>query len=222
MFKLLRTLSPRILSGASRPVKLRIAVLISGHGSNLHAILKQLHTNTTIPIEIAVVISDRADAKGLELARRFNVPAKHIPSGPFRTKLEGHCEIQYIERLRHYNVDLICLAGFMRVVKTQLLKAFAGRIVNIHPSLLPAFPGLNVHARVIAAGVSHTGCTVHVVTAGIDSGHILAQRKLRVRPQDTPQTLAQRVLKLEHKLYAKVIHKICRARHPLFTLPLSG
>jgi phosphoribosylglycinamide formyltransferase-1 len=189
--------------------KFRIGVLGSGRGSNFQAIAQACAAGK-IPAEVKLVLSDVADAGILSLARQSNIPARHIPPGKFRTKLEDDAERAYIGALNEAQVDLVALAGFMRVLKGEFLRAFEGRIINIHPSLLPSFPGLEAWKQALEYGVKATGCTVHFVDAGVDSGPIIGQRTVVVLDDDTPETLHQRIHAAEHELYPEAIGRIAR------------
>ena len=146
----------------------------------------------------------------LERARERSLPAQFIPPGKFRTKLDDDAERAYIEALRAAQVDLIALAGFMRVLKGEFLRAFEGRIINIHPSLLPSFPGLEAWKQALDFGVKVTGCTVHFVDAGVDSGPIIAQETVAVMDNDTAETLHERIQAAEHELYPRCVGAIAR------------
>lgn len=187
----------------------RIGVLGSGKGSNFAAIADAIAAGT-IPAQVGVVLSDNENAGILEHARQRNLPAKFIPPGKFRTKLEEESERAFVEALRAARVDLIVLAGFMRVLKGDFLRAFEGRIVNIHPSLLPSFPGLEAWKQALDHGVKFTGCTVHFVDAGVDSGAIIGQQTVPVLDHDTAETLHQRIHAAEHELYPKCVAAIAR------------
>jgi phosphoribosylglycinamide formyltransferase-1 len=189
--------------------KFRIGVLGSGKGSNFVAIADACAAGK-IPAAIALVLSDVETAGILGHARERNLPARFIAPGKFRTKLDEDAENSYIQALREAQVDLIVLAGFMRVLKGDFLRAFEGRIVNIHPSLLPSFPGLEAWKQAFEAGVKATGCTVHFVDAGVDSGPIIGQQTISVLDQDTPETLHQRIHAAEHELYPKCVAAIAR------------
>ncbi len=167
-------------------------------------------TRWTVPAEVAVVISDHADAPILQRAREFGLPAFALPPSRFKTRLEPEIEEELAARLRSHGVDLVVLAGYMRVVKEPLLRAFPGRIVNIHPSLLPAFKGLAAWQQALDAGVAETGCTVHYVNERIDDGAILGQERVPVLPGDTAETLHQRIHAAEHRLYPAVLAKLAR------------
>ena len=184
-------------------------MLGSGKGSNFVAIADACAAGT-VPAEIALVLSDVAEAGILAQARERNIPARVILPGKFRTKLDEEAERAYVEALRAARVDLVVLAGFMRVLKDAFLQAFAGRIVNIHPSLLPAFPGLAAWQQALAHGVRVTGCTVHFVDAGVDSGPIIGQQTVPVLDDDTPETLHERIQAAEHALYPQCVAAIAR------------
>ena len=156
------------------------------------------------------MLSDVAEAGILDRARERDIPARFVPPGKFRTKLDEEAERAYIEALRGAEVDLVALAGFMRVLKDGFLSAFAGRIINIHPSLLPSFPGLEAWKQALAHGVKVTGCTVHFVDAGVDSGPIIGQQTVPVLDDDTPETLHQRIQLAEHDLYPQCVAAIAR------------
>ena len=187
----------------------RIGVLGSGKGSNFVAIADACAAGK-IPAAIALVLSDVESAGILSHARERNLPARFIAPGKFRTKLDEEAENAYIQALREAKVDLIVLAGFMRVLKGDFLRAFEGRIVNIHPSLLPSFPGLEAWKQALEAGVKVTGCTVHFVDAGVDSGPIIGQQTVPVLDDDTAETLHQRIHAAEHELYPKCVAALAR------------
>ena len=155
-------------------------------------------------------MSDVSDAGILQHAAEFNVPALFIAPGKFRTKLDEQAEQAYVHALREAKVDLVALAGFMRVLKGEFLRAFEGRIVNIHPSLLPKFTGLEAWKQALAAGEKVTGCTVHYVDERLDHGQIIAQREVVILPDDTPESLHARIQILEHELYPAVIAQFCQ------------
>jgi phosphoribosylglycinamide formyltransferase-1 len=192
--------------------KFRIGVLGSGKGSNFVAIADACRAGT-VPAEVTLVLSDVAEAGILERARARDIPARFIPPGKFRTKLDEEAERAYIAALRGAEVDLVALAGFMRVLKDAFLDVFAGKIINIHPSLLPSFPGLEAWKQALAHGVKVTGCTVHFVDAGVDSGPIIGQQTVPVLDDDTPETLHQRIQVAEHDLYPRCAAAL--ARHDL-------
>jgi len=184
-------------------------VLGSGKGSNFVAIAEAC-AGGTVPAEVALVLSDVEEAGILARARGRGIPARFLPPGKFRTKLDEEAERGYIEALRAAEVDLVVLAGFMRVLKDAFLREFAGRIVNIHPSLLPSFPGLAAWEQALVHGVRVTGCTVHFVDAGVDSGPIIGQQTVPVLDDDTAETLHQRIHAAEHELYPKCVAAIAR------------
>ncbi len=191
--------------------KLRIGVLASGRGSNLGAILDRSLTGE-IDVEVAVVLSDAEDAPALERARSVGVPAFHVPPGPYRTRLGPESERHYVDVLRKHGVELVVLAGFMRVLHGEFLNAFPDAVVNIHPSLLPAFPGLNVQQQAIDHGVKWSGATVHFVDGGVDSGPIILQAAVEVRDDDTAESLAARILEQEHRIYPEALQLIAEDR----------
>ena len=189
--------------------KFRIGVLGSGKGSNFVAIADACRAGTVLA-DIALVLSDVADAGILERANERAIPARFMPPGKFRTKLDEEAERAYAEALRSADVDLVVLAGFMRVLKETFLNAFAGRIINIHPSLLPSFPGLEAWKQALAHGVKVTGCTVHFVDAGVDAGPIIGQQAVPVLDDDTPETLHHRIQIAEHVLYPQCVAALAR------------
>ena len=191
-------------TGKSRP---RLGVLGSGSGSNFQSILDAI-ADGRLDAEVALVISDVPDAFILERARKAGVPAIHIDPGPYKYKFGEAAQKETRDRLVAAGVDLVLLAGFMRLVKEPLLSTFPGRILNIHPSLLPAFPGLAAWKQAIEAGVAESGCTVHLVDSGMDTGKILAQEKVPVLPDDTPESLHARIQVAEHRLYPEVVKRM--------------
>lgn len=187
----------------------RIGVLGSGKGSNFVAVARACAAGV-IPARIATVLSDVPDAGILGRAHEFGIEAKFLPPGKFRTKLDEDSERAYVSALRDAQVDLVVLAGFMRVLKPQLLEAFQGRIINIHPSLLPSFPGLHAWKQALDYGVKVTGCTVHFVDTGVDSGPIIGQRAVPVLDNDTPESLHARIQVAEHELYPQCVAALAR------------
>jgi len=187
---------------------LGLGILGSGRGSNCRAILEANRAGT-LPARPCVVISDVIDAPILEIAREFSVPNAYLPPGQFRTRLEPNVESELVRMLRDADVDLVVLAGFMRVLKAPMLEAFPRRIINIHPSLLPKFPGLEAWKQALAAGETVAGCTVHYVDDKIDHGDIIAQREVPILPNDSAETLHARVQVAEHELYPSVIAQLC-------------
>jgi phosphoribosylglycinamide formyltransferase 1 len=189
---------------------LGLAILGSGKGSNCRAILESIRSGA-LPAEARLVISDVLAAPILDIAREFSVPNAYLPPGQFRTRLEPAVEVELVHMLRDAGVELVVLAGFMRVLKQSMLQAFPRRIINIHPSLLPKFPGLEAWRQALAAGEKVSGCTVHFVDDKIDHGEIIAQREVPVLPDDTAETLHARIQTAEHELYPKAIAQFCRA-----------
>ncbi len=187
----------------------RVGVLGSGKGSNFVAMAEACAAGA-VPAEVALVLSDVAEAGILAHARERDIPARFLDPGKYRAKLDEVAERSYVEALRAAKVDLVVLAGFMRVLKDPFLRAFAGRIVNIHPSLLPSFPGLAAWEQALTHGVRVTGCTVHFVDAGVDSGPIIGQQTVPVLDDDTAETLHQRIHAAEHELYPKCVAAIAR------------
>jgi len=189
----------------------RLGVLGSGKGSNFVAVAEACAAGR-VPAVVALVLSDVPDAGILERARERGIPARYLPPGPFRTKLDEQAERAYVSALQEAGVDLVVLAGFMRVLKGGFLRAFEGRIVNIHPSLLPSFPGLAAWKQALDHGVKVTGCTVHFVDAGVDSGPIIGQQAVPVLDDDTPESLHQRIQVAEHELYPHCVAAIARGQ----------
>ena len=189
--------------------RLRLGILGSGKGSNCRAILESIRSGT-LSAEARLVISDVLDAPILEIAREFSVPNAYLPPGQFRTRLEPNVEAQLIRMLRDAEVELVVLAGFMRVLKAPTLEAFPRRIINIHPSLLPKFPGLEAWKQALEAKETVTGCTVHYVDDKIDHGDIIAQREVLILPNDTTESLHARIQVAEYELYPAVIAQLCR------------
>lgn len=184
-------------------------MLGSGRGSNFVALADAIATGR-LPAEVALVLSDVEASGILEYARKRNLPARFIAPGKFRTKLDEDAERAYVNALNEAKVDLIVLAGFMRVLKGQFLRAFEGRIVNIHPSLLPSFPGLEAWKQALDHGVKVTGCTVHFVDAGVDCGPIIGQQTVPVLDHDTADSLHERIHAAEHELYPKCVAAVAR------------
>ena len=187
---------------------LRLGVLGSGKGSNYRAIQEAID-NGTLNAQVAIVISDVENAGILEFAKAHNVPARFIAPGKFRTKLEPAIEAHYVRLLQEAAVDLVVLAGYMRMIKEPLLQAFPGRIINIHPSLLPKFPGLEAWRQALEAGETVAGCTVHYVDSGMDTGEIIAQAQVPVLAHDSAETLHARIQVAEHALYPEVLRTFC-------------
>lgn len=179
--------------------KVAVGVLISGRGSNMEALIEAAR-DPAYPARIALVLSNRPDAGGLGIARAAGIATAVIDHRPFGKDREAH-ERQVHRALTEAGAQIVALAGYMRVLTPWLVDAWAGRMINIHPSLLPAYPGLDTHARALADGASEHGCTVHLVTAGVDEGPVLGQARVPVLPGDDEATLAARVLAAEHELY---------------------
>jgi formyltetrahydrofolate-dependent phosphoribosylglycinamide formyltransferase len=191
-------------------MKRRVAVLLSGRGSNMAALLAAAQA-PDYPAEVALVLSNQPDAAGLAHAAERGVAAISVPHKPFGRDRESHeAAIQAV--LEAHAIELVCLAGYMRLLTPFLVRRWAGRMLNIHPSLLPAFPGLDTHARALAAGSRLHGCTVHLVTEVMDEGPILAQAAVPVLPDDTAATLAARVLAQEHRVYPLALGLLAAGR----------
>jgi phosphoribosylglycinamide formyltransferase-1 len=186
-----------------------LGILGSGKGTNCRAILESVRSGA-LTAEVRVVISDVFDAPILDVAREFFVPNAYLPPGRFQTRLEPQAEVELMRMLRDASVELVILAGFMRILKTPMLEAFPRRILNIHPSLLPKFPGLDAWKQALAAGEKATGCTVHYVDERIDHGDIIAQREVPILPNETPENLHARIQIAEHELYPEAISEVCQ------------
>jgi phosphoribosylglycinamide formyltransferase-1 len=187
---------------------MRVVILGSGRGSNAGAILQAQQAGRLGCARVVQIISDQPQAGLLELGQRFGVEAAFVDPAPFKTKLEGEGEDRFIAAIQAAKADLVVLAGFMRVLKPRFLQVFAGRIINLHPSLLPSFPGLDAIGQAFRRGVKVTGCTVHHVTQEVDGGPILDQAVVRVDAADTLETLAVRVHAAEHELLPAVIARL--------------
>ena len=188
---------------------LKVGVLISGRGSNLRALIDGC-AGGKIPVDIVLVISNNPDAGGLEHARRAKIPTKTIDHRQFSDR--AAFDAAMTEALRAAGVELLCLAGFMRLLTPGFVATWRNRMINIHPSLLPAFPGLDTHARALAAGVRFAGCTVHFVRDETDTGPIIVQAAVPVLPDDTPESLAARVLEAEHRAYPLALRLVAEGR----------
>jgi phosphoribosylglycinamide formyltransferase-1 len=182
----------------------KLGILLSGRGSNFEAIAAAVREGR-IEAEIAVVISNNPAARGLARAKELGIPAESIPSKGIE---RGEYDKRVASRLREYGVDLVCLAGFMRLLSLGFVEEFPARIVNIHPSLLPAFPGLDAQAQALKHGVRYSGCTVHIVDEHLDSGPIIEQAAVPVLEGDDEQALSARILKEEHRIYPEAIQRI--------------
>ena len=194
---------------ASNMSKLRLGVLASGSGSNLQAIIDSIKCGY-LPCEIAVVISDKPDAYALKRAELYGIKTEAVQSKPFHNREAFDTELARI--LKDHNVELVVLAGFMRVVTRILINAFPMRIMNIHPALLPSFPGLHVQKKAIEYGAKFSGCTVHFVDEGVDTGPIIIQAVVPVNDNDTEETLSARILKEEHRIYPYAIKLFAEGR----------
>jgi phosphoribosylglycinamide formyltransferase-1 len=186
----------------------RLGILISGRGSNFEAISNSI-ARRKLDAEIAIVISNKASAPGLEIARRRGIPMRVIPSQGMEREAYDRL---LIDELRTHEVDLVCLAGFMRLLSANFVRAFPNRVLNIHPSLLPSFPGLDAQRQALEHGVKITGCTVHFVDEFLDSGPIIIQSAVPVLDRDTVETLAARILLQEHSIYSQAIQLIADGR----------
>jgi phosphoribosylglycinamide formyltransferase-1 len=187
----------------------RVAILISGRGSNMAALIDAARA-PDYPAEIVLVIASRPDAAGIAIAAKAGVPTIIVDAKAHPNRLAFEAALD--TELAKANVEIICLAGFMRLLSPEFVRRWRDRLVNIHPSLLPAFPGLDTHARAIAAGVAEHGCTVHFVREGVDDGPIIAQAVVPILPSDTPDTLAARVLVEEHRLYPTALALVASGR----------
>lgn len=190
---------------------MNIGVLGSGRGSNLQAIIDEIEAGR-LPVKISLVLSDVEDAYILERAKKHNIPARFISPGKFKAKLEPEIEKQYVSALKEAGVELVALAGFMRMLKEDFLKAFPQRVINIHPALLPSFRGLDAWKQALEYGVRFTGCTAHFLDLGMDTGPIILQAAVPVLPNDTPDALHQRIQAEEHKIYPEAIKLFAEGR----------
>src|SRR5882672_12381749 len=191
-------------------MKRRVAILISGRGSNMAALI-QAAAAEDYPAEIAVVISNRADAGGLDKARSAGIPAVVIESKPFG-KDRAAFEVALQAQLDQQRIDLICLAGFMRLFSAGFVQRWYGKMLHIHPSLLPSFPGLDPHGQALRAGVKISGATVHFVIPETDAGPIVMQGAVAVRDDDTAETLSARILKIEHRIYPEALRLVAGSK----------
>jgi len=186
--------------------RLRVGVLLSGSGTNLQAILDATGTD----YEVSLVLSDKADAPGLDRARTAGVPAVHVDPKPFGGRDEFNAAL--VEALRAHDVELVCLAGFMRILAPNFVRAFENRILNVHPALLPAFPGGHAVADALAWGAKVTGTTVHIVDEEVDHGPVVLQEAVAIEPGDTEETLHERIKVVEHRLYPEAIRLFAAGR----------
>ena len=190
---------------------LAVAILGSGKGTNAQAIIDAIQAGR-LNARVVCVLSDVENAFILERARRHGIPAEYVSGAPFKTKLEGDAEQQYLAALRRYGADVIALAGFMRIIKQGLLSAFPHRILNIHPALLPAFPGMESWKQALDYGAKVAGCTVHFVDEGTDSGPIILQKVVPVLDADTPETLHARIQEQEHTAFPEALQWLAEQR----------
>jgi phosphoribosylglycinamide formyltransferase-1 len=193
--------------------QLRLGVLGSGKGSNFRAIHEAIRTGR-LDARVVVVCSDVVDSGILKFSRDAGIATTWIEEKRFKTRLSRECEEDLVERLRSAGVDLVVLAGYMRMLKAPMLEAFPRRIINIHPSLLPKFPGLEAWRQALEAGETVTGCTVHFVDEGMDSGEVIAQAEVPILPGDTPESLHARIQEAEHQLYPEWIGRFARRELP--------
>ena len=191
-------------------MKKRIAVLLSGRGSNFEALAASVAAGRIPNAEIAIVISNREGAPGLDKARALGIEARAIPSKGLER--EAYDKL-VVAALQDKKVDLVCLAGYMRLLSPQFVAAFRGRILNIHPSLLPAFPGLEAQRQALEHGAKVSGCTVHFVDEMLDAGPIVLQAVVPVEDRDTPETLAERILREEHRIYSEAVRIVLEGRY---------
>ncbi len=189
----------------------RLGILGSSAGTNMAALADACETGT-LAGEVVLVLSDVVDSGILKQAKSRGLPAQFISPGNYRSKLDEAAERSFIEALQAARVEWVLLAGFMRIIKSEFLRAFPERIVNIHPSLLPSFPGRNAPAQALESGVKVTGTTVHMVDQGIDTGAIIAQESVPVQDDDTPETLQARIQTIEHQLYPRAVHALVTGR----------
>jgi phosphoribosylglycinamide formyltransferase-1 len=190
--------------------KIRIGVLVSGRGSNLQAIIDNIEQGR-LSAEVAVVISDQADAFALDRAKQHGIPGIHVSAKGYKEKRDNY-DALLVKELQKYSVELVVLAGFMRIITPTLLRAFPSRVLNIHPALLPSFPGLHVQKAALEHGVKFSGCTVHFVDEGMDTGPIIIQAVVPILDGDTEDTLSTRILKHEHVIYSRAIQLFAEGR----------
>jgi phosphoribosylglycinamide formyltransferase-1 len=190
--------------------KVKLGVLVSGRGSNLQAIIDNIEQRQ-LSARIEVVISDQADAYALERAQNHNIPGVHVSAKGYKGRRDEY-DALLVKELQKRDVDLVCLAGFMRIITPTLIHAFPGRILNIHPALLPSFPGLHVQKAALDHGVKFSGCTVHFVDENMDTGPIIIQAVVPVMDDDTEESLSARILKQEHRIYSRAIQLFAEGR----------
>ncbi len=193
---------------------LKLAILISGRGSNMKSILEAVKKQN-IPIKPTIVISNKSTAKGLKIAKKLGVQTEVVESKEFQGSRTEY-DYKIIHVLRKHGItpknSLICLAGFMRILSPEFIKKFKNRILNIHPSILPAFPGLDAQKQAIESGANHSGCTVHFVDEGVDTGPIIIQKTIKIKNDDTEETLSKRILAKEHKAYPEAVRLIAEKK----------
>ena len=193
---------------------LNLGILISGRGSNMESILKSIKTKK-IPINPAVVISNKSDAKGLRIAKKMGISVEIIESKKFKGS-RAEYDKKIMSTLSNYGVTprngLVCLAGFMRIISPEFVKKYKNKIINIHPALLPAFPGLNSQKQALDYGAKYTGCTVHFVDSGMDTGPVIIQSVVEIKKKDTEESLSKKILKEEHKIYPEAVNLIARKK----------
>ncbi len=187
--------------------RLRLGVLGSGKGSNLDSIARAISSGDLLA-DVQLVVSDSPSAGILDVSRKWGLPSITIPASRFKTRLEPEIEEELACSLKAAGVEIVVLAGYMRMLKSPMLDAFPRAIVNIHPSLLPAFPGVDAWRQALLAGVAVTGCTVHWVDGGMDTGSVIAQREVAILDSDTPETLHARIQEAEHQLYPQVLNSL--------------
>ena len=184
--------------------KIKSCILISGNGSNLESIIKKSR-DYTFPIKVELIISNNINAKGLNIAKKYSIPYKY-----FSSKIKKNFERNCLSEIKRKKIKFICLAGFMKVLSNNFINSFGYKIVNIHPSLLPKYRGLNTHKRVLKNKEKYSGCTVHFVTSKLDSGKIILQKKIKINKHETENSLKMKILKDEHSLYPKSIISVFR------------
>ncbi|MCV0398630.1 MAG: phosphoribosylglycinamide formyltransferase [Nitrosarchaeum sp.] len=193
---------------------LNLGILISGRGSNMEAILKSIKRNK-IPIKPAIVISNKADARGLKIAQKFGIKTEVIESREFKGS-RWEYDKKIIDALTRHKVTpqngLVCLAGFMRIISPEFVERYRNRIINIHPALLPSFPGLDAQRQALDYGAKYSGCTVHFVDSGVDTGPIILQAVVKIKDSDTEESLSKRILAKEHQTYAKAVRLFAEKR----------
>jgi len=190
--------------------KVKLGVLVSGRGSNLQAIIENIE-NGSLAAELAVVVSDQADAVALERARKHGIPAVHLSAKGYKGRRDDY-DALLVHEMKKHDVELVVLAGFMRIITRVLVQAYPNRVMNIHPALLPAFPGLHVQKAAIEHGVKFSGCTVHFVDEGMDTGPIIIQAAVPVLDNDTEDSLSARILKQEHRIFSRAIQLYAEGR----------